>query len=91
MSESSPQLFARPGPVFKAKYPGKCWECGQRFPVGQRIRYIGERICAHQACAPSGLVRPISDPVLGDEVARDNMRSHKPNSWRRGRSPSSYG
>lgn len=26
-----------------------------------------------------------------DEAARESMRSHKPSSWRRGRSPSSYG
>ncbi len=28
--------------------------------------------------------------TLADEIARDSMRSHKPSSWRVGRSPSSY-
>jgi hypothetical protein len=90
MSESPPIFFAVPGRVFKAKYPDTCWLCGKRVPAGERIRYIARKTVAHAACV-SGLVKPITDPVLGDEIARENMRSHKPSIWRRGKSPSDYG
>jgi hypothetical protein len=41
---------------------------GQRFPVGERIRYIAKKTVAHEACAvPSAPVNPINDPVLGAE------------------------
>lgn len=89
MSGSPPQLFAIPGPVFKAKYRGECWLCRRQFPAGERIRYIAKKTVAHEACAV--LRGPISDPVLSDEIARENMRSHKPSIWRRGKSPSDYG
>jgi hypothetical protein len=89
MSESALQFFAVPGPVFEARYRGKCWRCGRRFPAGERIRYIAKNTVAHEECAVAS--RPINDPVLSDERARENMRSHKPSSWRRGRSPASYG
>ncbi len=84
-----PRLFAGPGPVFKAKYPGKCGLCGKQFPVGKRIRYIADKTLAHDACAVAS--GPICDPVLSEERARENMRSHKPSTWRLGKSPSSYG
>jgi hypothetical protein len=60
MSESPRQLFAVPGPVFKAKYRGKCGLCDKRFSAGERIRYIGKKNVAHEACAvSSGPVNPI--------------------------------
>jgi hypothetical protein len=68
MSESPRQLFAVPGPVFKAKYRGKCGLCDKRFSAGERIRYIGKKTVAHEACAvSSGPVNPINDLVRGDE------------------------
>jgi hypothetical protein len=89
MSESPLQLFAVPGPVFKAKFRGTCSRCRKQFPAGERIRYIAEKTVVHEGCAVwSGL---ISDPALSDERARENMRSHKKSTWRRGRSPSYYG
>jgi hypothetical protein len=96
MSESPRQLFAVPGPVFKAKYPGKCGLCGKQFPARERIRYIADKTVAHKACVvakgrSAHSRRRICDPVLSDERARENMRSHKPSTWRLGKSPSSYG
>jgi hypothetical protein len=68
MTDVVSRLFAVQGPVFVAKYPGKCWRCGQRFPVGERIRYIAKKTVAHEACAvPSGPINPVNDPVLGAE------------------------
>jgi len=96
MSESPRQLFAVPGHVFKAKYRGKCGLCDKRFPAGERIRYIADKTVAHKACvvakgrSPHSRP-PIRDRVLSDERARENMRSHKPSTWRLGKSPSSYG
>jgi hypothetical protein len=61
-------LFAVPGPVFKARYRGKCWLCQQHFPRGERIRYIAKKTVAHEACVVrSGPVNPVTDPVLGSE------------------------
>jgi hypothetical protein len=79
-----------PSRVFKAKHPGTCWLCGKQFPAGKHVRYIAKNTVAHAACV-SDLVRPINDLVLGDEKARENMRSHTPSTWRRGKSPSDYG
>jgi hypothetical protein len=89
MLEPSPHRFAVPGRVFKAQYPGKCELCGKKFPAGRRIRYIAEKTVAHDACA--AVRGPVCDPVLSDERARENMRSHKESTWRRGKSSSSYG
>ena len=83
------RLFAVPGPAFAAKYPGTCKKCGRRFPVGERIRYIAKKKLAHDKCAnPGGFIH---DDVLGDAMARRKMRSHKPSTWRLGKSPSDYG
>jgi hypothetical protein len=90
MSEA-PRIFAVPGPVFNAKYGGNCWLCDQRISAGERIRYIAKKTVAHAVCVRRGVIHPISDLVLGDERAREKMRSRKPNSWRLGRSPSDYG
>jgi hypothetical protein len=87
MSKSRSKYFAVPGPLFEARYSGMCWKCGQRFSAGERICYIAKKTVAHEECA----TRLKSDAVLSDERARENMRSHKPSSWRRGKSPSSYG
>ncbi len=53
--------MAKDGPlsrVFTAKYRGQCGLCDQQFPVGERIRYVGDTL-AHAACAvPSSPVGP---------------------------------
>jgi hypothetical protein len=72
-----PRLFAVPGPVFKAKYRGKCGRCDQGFPIGERICYIAEKSVAHEGCAvPSGPVNPVNDPVLGAEEWAALVRVH---------------
>ena len=65
--------------VFEAKWGGECGLCPRRFHAGERIRYIKKDTLAHEKC------------VASDESASKNMRSHKPSTWRLGKSPSSYG
>ncbi len=92
-----PGLFAAPGPVFEAKYCGKCGLCDHRFSTGTRIHYIAKKTLAHAACAvPSGRGNSTNEAAvsveeLADDLARANMRSQKPSTWRLGRSPSDYG
>jgi hypothetical protein len=63
-----PRLFPVPGPVFKAKFPGKCLLCGQRFPAGVRIRYIAKHTVGHEGChVPAYTFNPVNDPVTGAE------------------------
>jgi hypothetical protein len=59
--------------VFTAKYRGRCGVCDELFPVGERIRYVGETL-AHAACAvpssPAGPAPASRGPVsrsLGDQ------------------------
>lgn len=33
-----------------AKYPGKCFECGQPIKRGDQIKYYGRLHCEHAAC-----------------------------------------
>lgn len=89
MSISTPQISGIPGRVFKAKFPSKCGLCPRRIFAGDRICYIADRTVAHEACAARD--SPITAEQLADDRARANMRSHKPSTYRLGRSPSSYG
>ena len=63
--------------VFTARYRGQCGVCNQQFPVGERIRYIGETL-AHAACAvPSGPVGPAPasrGPVLCSQGDHDGAK-----------------
>jgi len=65
--------------VFEAQYGGECGLCHRRFYAGEQIRYIAKNILAHGEC------------VASDQKARTSMRSHKADTWRLGKSPSSYG
>ena len=68
MSEMMPRLFAVPGPVFKARFAGKCGLCGERFPAGVRIHYIAKNTVAHGGCrVPTCPPNPVNDPVTGAE------------------------
>lgn len=68
MSGTTRRLFAVPGPVFKAKFAGKCWLCGERFHAGVRIYYIAKNTVAHEGCGvPTSAPNPVNDPVIGAE------------------------
>lgn len=62
MSESALQFFAIPGPVFEARYRGKCWLCSRSILVGERIRYIAKNTVAHEGCPIEGAANPYSNP-----------------------------
>lgn len=34
-----------------AKYPGTCFECGEKFPAGTSIKYYGRHHCEHAQCS----------------------------------------
>lgn len=38
------------GPVFAAKYAGKCRHCGQPWRQGQPIRYAAAKTLVHERC-----------------------------------------
>ena len=40
------------GPCFPAKFSGKCWLCGERWQVGEPIRYVTRGAMVHEDCVP---------------------------------------
>lgn len=36
--------------TFNAKYPGRCGDCGERFDVGDFIKYNGPGLLVHSDC-----------------------------------------
>jgi hypothetical protein len=40
------------GPVFVAKYTGKCWWCSGFILAGDRVRFVAARTLVHERCTP---------------------------------------
>jgi hypothetical protein len=68
---------------FKAKFPGKCQECGDPIQIDELICRWGSS-WAHAECCNIILEKDW-------EASQHPKKSHKPNEWRRGKSPGSYG
>lgn len=76
---ATPRLIEPPGdeprysPVWPARYPGTCGNCGQSFDVGDEIRRDGGTIVGTMCCTIDGPREPDHTPEVmpRGKTARD--------------------
>ena len=63
-----PPQEPRKGHKIRAKYPGRCGQCGDRFDAGDTVIWFPGKCCIHEKCEDHPARRPAPSPYSFDEL-----------------------